>query len=300
MSVLKSPYVTPSRVRGLYRYLLQALGRRESYETITRLMSPRSLRGKDKKPEMVRDTINECLKIGLIVVDGDEVMLNPTLPEAVQRPDANDCLLAPTLARLMFAGEESRALDGENESNDIENRDLGLVISWYLAQNAYDAPRDWNTFEEALGRQTGADRLGVTNNARYGQFEDWACYLGFAWRHSLRKEKVLTPDPTAFVRNCLKEIFEPITDHRLPIAQVVRVFGRICPVLEGGDLRDKVERKIGPREENHLSSVTAHAWMRLRDEGLVELSRDSDAEVYVFPDGRENRRFSHIIWLGGQ
>ena len=43
MSVLTDPYVTPSRVRGVVRYLLQAKGQQEERSRLENLLSPENL-----------------------------------------------------------------------------------------------------------------------------------------------------------------------------------------------------------------------------------------------------------------
>jgi hypothetical protein len=71
--------------------------------------------------------------------------------------------------------------------------------------------------------------------------------------------------------------------------------GILCPVFETGVYRVEVENKVRTREtEQHLSSTTALALLRLQEEKTVELSKRSDAPVYTFPDGNQSQSFSHI------
>jgi len=283
MSVLKQIYATPSRVRGIYRYMLWREGQSESRDILERIMSPDTLTKEGKKSDMIHETVGECIKMGLLVEENNTVLINPNLPEAARNPLIGDSILPITLSNLFFS------------SGNEENHDLGRAISWYLSQNIYDAPGNWKEVEEAL--QAITDKLGLGNDTRYGQFEDWACYLGFAWCHSRKKEKMLVPDPTAYLRCRLAELFRG--KKSIVIGEAVRKLADICPVLEGGRLRKEIEKQYAQRDENYLSSSTSNAWLRLQDEGYVKLSQESDADTFIFIDGGTKRRYSEITWLGG-
>jgi hypothetical protein len=49
MSVLKTALATPSRMRGIFRYLLQAPKQRENKEKLTRLLSPDEIIRREKQ-----------------------------------------------------------------------------------------------------------------------------------------------------------------------------------------------------------------------------------------------------------
>lgn len=285
MSVLKQPFATPSRVRGIYRYLLSLEGQSEARDILERTMSPHTLIRGGKKSTMIHDTVGECTKMGLLIEESGTVAINPNLPDPARDSQTGDSILPITLSNLFFSGK--------NE----ENHNLGKIISWYLSRDIYDAPGNWNEVEEAFREQAITDKLGVTSDVRYGQFEDWICYLGFAWCHSRKMEKMLMPDPTAHIRGRLDELFED--KESLPIADAVRKLADICPVFEGGILRMEIEQNYAQRDERSLSSSTSHAWLRLQDEGIVKLVEKSDAEMFIFIDGGTKRRYSEIKWLGG-
>ncbi len=285
MSVLKQVAATPSRVRGIYRYLLSLEGQSEARDILERTMSPHTLIKESKKRTMIHDTVGECIKMGLLIEESDTVAINPNLPDPARNPQTGDLILPIALSNLFFS-----------EKNE-ENHNLGRVISWYLSRDIYDAPGNWKEVEEAFREQAITDKLGVTSDARYGQFEDWICYLGFAWCHSRKREKMLMPDPTAHIRDRLAQLFGD--KESLPIADAVRRLAEACPVLEGGTMRKEIEKNYAERDERSLSSSTSHAWFRLQDEGIVKLVEKSDAEMLIFIDGGTKRRYSEIKWLGG-
>lgn len=293
MSILRDPYVSPSRVKGVVRYLLQARGKREKRDTLEGILSPASLSGrgdeKEASKKMVQATIRECIKMGLIEESQDktEVALNLNL-----KLDS-DSTLPSILSKILFC---------ESECN--ENHDFGRVLAWYLAQNLFDAPSNWQEAEQLLQMQIGSNLLEL-NNARYGQFEDWSCYLGFCWRNTLIGAEVIVPDPTTYLRQNLERIFTNQLNQQMLLGEVVKKLGKLCPVFETGEFREDIERQIGLREPNYLSSVTSVALRRLEDEGLLKLERLSDTSVWVLNDGSRDPRISHVTWFekknsGGQ
>ncbi|QDV37415.1 protein DpdG [Tautonia plasticadhaerens] len=295
MSVLAQPYAVPSRVIGVYRFLRKARGHRESIESLCKLLAPESLsRRSDRSAggddegggrDMVREAINECLGAGLLLRgEEDTVELSPDLQLDGSASTQTKGNLPLILADLFFAPENPA------------NHDLGCAISWYLAQDAYDPPSNWPSVEGALQQQIGGERLRITNNARYGNFEDWACFLGFAWTHSVGDKSILTPDPTAQLRLRLPALFAGNRGIRRSFPEVMTLLAKLCPAFEGGLLRAEVERYVPPRAPQELSTTTAHAWLRLRDEGEVELTRESDANHLILPDGDRSVPVSHVTW----
>lgn len=290
MSILNVPEVTPSRVKGIVRYLLQARGRREKRETLETVLSPTALvsKGEDKavSRSMVKLTIRECIKMGLLEEDDEktEITINSKLNFKQE--------LSSVLSQLLLSAPEY-----------AENRDFSKVLAWYLNQDFADAPGNWSDAEHCLRKQLG-QVLGL-NDARFGQFEDWSCYLGFCWRNVLDGKQVLVPDPTVYLRQNLKNIFENQTNQQIPLGEVIERLGKYCPVFETGEFREEIEQQIELRESNYLSSVTSIALRRLEDEGIVKLERLSDTSIWVLNDGSRDPRVSHITYLknktlGGQ
>jgi hypothetical protein len=289
MSVLKQVFATPGRVVAVYRYLLQAEGQSETRDRLEAVLSPTPLLGAGGARDMVRGAVGECVKMGLVDEVGDRVRLHPELPPAARKRDAGPYRIAVTLADLLLRGND-------------ENEDFGLLLAWYLDQDVRAAPGEWEAFSDAVDRQVGGDRMGLTKNDNpYNQFDDWTCFLGFAWRQAHGKSIRLTPDPTAHLRMRLPEVFErPGT--RVAAAPLSERLARVCPVFEGGSFRREVDRRTGRKREREVSSVTAHAWLRLADEGLVEVEQSAgDADIVLFPDGDGSVRCSAVTWpLGAE
>ena len=287
MSVLTEAYAVPSRVLGVYRYLLHQRSQRDSLDSLTRHLAPDSLdRRRDRDgestdkgagKEMVRKTVNECVSAKLLVEDGDHLTFHPDLPEEARGPREGERRLPSTLTRLFFA-----------KDND-DNHDLGLAIAWYLGLDAYAPPGSWPEVERILIDGGMKERLKL-GDVRYHMLEDWLCYLGFAWKHA-PGERRLVPDPTCHLRWMLPELF-PGPD-REPLPKVMSRLAELCPVFEGGLFRGRLGTRQD-EEPNRLSTATALAWLRLQDEGIVKLDPESDAPTLVLPDGDRTQLASHV------
>lgn len=283
MSVMKDPYLAPSRVKGVVRFLQQAKGQSEKRETLEVLLSPTNLisKGDDKKVSrnMIQATVRECIKMGLLTEneEGSEVKLSQSL-------NLDESLLSYVLAQLLL-----------NTPNYTENHDLAKVIAWFLAQDFFTAPGTWPAVEKRLREQIGAELLEL-NDARYGQFRDWSCYLGFGWLNSLSGDQILVPDPTAYLRLSLARIFEDLENQQVLMGDFINRLGKNCPVLEAGLFREDLEAQLGGRDPNYVSSTTSIALRRLQDEGLIKLEKLSDTTVWILQDG-DKSRISHITYL---
>ena len=286
MSVLREFYAVPSRVSLVYRYLLHHPDQWEARDTLEAILSPSTLKAVKPDRPMLRGVLNECQRMGLLQADGDRVVLHPNLSPEARNPKIGERLLPLTLMELFV------------QAND-ENHDLLRAISWYLIQPVTEAPGDGISFKDAMDQQSvSGDYLGIGNQSHFDQFNDWACYLGFAWRHSQRDKEYLVPDPTACLRRLLPQVFET-PGQRMTAAEVEARVADLCPVLEGGRFRREVEAQTGPREQRMVSTTTAHAWFRLEEEGLVEIERGgADAAVFLFPEGRQLVRCSALVWRG--
>jgi hypothetical protein len=310
MSILQIVETSPSRVRGVVRYLSGVSTQREREDTLKALLSPESLPLRrssappDEEPEpsedrrsgpssMIDKVLSGCEKLGLLVWDGDKVALNPELSEEARANGRADTRLPLTLAELAFS-----------ESNP-SNHDLAKLIAWYLTQDPLNPPYDEKSVIAALRRYPTLDALFGPKNQSYGQFEDWVVYLGFAWAHvspSPEKKRSITPDPTAYLRRVVGRVFETAGTSRLPASEFLNHCSLICPVLEGGRFRLEVEALGDIKvEADHLSPATSQAWLRLEEEGVLSLISQSDSGGFVvLSDGGARRQVAEVQWVGNR
>ncbi len=292
MSVLKTALATHSRMRGIFRYLLQAPKQRENREKLTQLLSPNQLsEGKNKSSEhpMFDAALGESIKCGLLIKDNEDIAINSNLPKESRDPKIGDKLLPDTLIHLFFT------------SDNKDEEDFGRLIAWYLAQDIYDAPGTWKEVEQRVAEQRVAESLDlrISSNSLFGQVEDWMCYLGFAWGHALGgNRRIVVPEPTAYLRRNLKYLFQGEAKTELSIEDFLDRLAQKCPLFETGPIREQVEAKANHRLPNYLSNSTAFALFRLRDDGYIQFKKESDADLFILPSVGKEERISHIIWTG--
>lgn len=295
MSVLKEPLATPSRIRGVFRYLLHAKNQSEKREVLERILSPDKLvEGKSPPRPMLRAAIKESLKCGLLVEEDkenhQEIAINPNLPEEARNPQLGDKFLPNTLADLFFT------------SDNQDEEDFGLVCAWYLTQDIYDAPGDWKEVEQRVNKQEVGNLLKMSNNNLYGQMDDWMCYMGLAWGHALNGKRVTVPDPTVYIKQNLKHLFNGQVGAKILMKEFIDGLAKKCPLFETGKFREIIEgnTNIGRRQPNYLSTGTAFALFRLHYDGYIQLNRESDADLMILPKVNnqvsDEGRISHIIW----
>ncbi len=299
MSLLTEAYAVPSVVRGVVRHVLHSRSQRASLDSLMTFLAPDAVEthtrqlstagrvltsesdaeakkttGKDR----VRKTLNECLRMGLLTQEGEEITLAPCLPEEFRNPLTEDSWIPSAICGLIF--------DPSNESN----HDLGLAIAWYLSLDAVAPPGTWPEVEKLL-LDTGMKETLKLGDVRYHMLEDWLCYLGFGWTHVPSGRK-LVPDPTAYIRRSLGGLFPSTLPDRQPLPAVMARLADACPVFEGGSLRSRVD--AASDGATRLSTATALAWMRLRDEGAVVLHHESDGQTLMLPDGDQAQPVSHV------
>ncbi|MTJ12775.1 hypothetical protein FJR11_09260 [Anabaena sp. UHCC 0187] len=303
MSVLKEPLATPSRFKGIFRYLLNTEYQKEKRERLEQILSPNKLverllsseekaSGKKAAHPMLHNNLRECIKSGLLIEIDYEISINPLLPKEARNRELGEHLLPDTLATLFFA------------SDNKDEEDFALVCAWFLAQDIYDSPGNWKELQYVVTEQGVSESLDLkmSSSTLAGQMNDWMCYMGLAWGHALEGKKVIVPDPTAYIKRNLSHLFSEQENRKFPIREFIDRLAQKCPLFETGKFRDQIEANIGIRQPNYLSTSTAFALFRLQDEGYIQLLRESDADLMLLPKANnevdDNSKVSHIIWKG--
>lgn len=242
---------------------------------------------------MFNSSLKEGIKCGLLIEETSceerYIAINPKLSEFARSKELGDQLFSNTLAKLFFA------------SDNKDEYDFGLVCAWYLSQNIYNPPKNWEEVEKAVNEQQVVQtiKLKMTSNTLYGQMDDWMCYLGLVWGHSLGGKRVTVPDPTVYIRRNLNCLFTQ-KGEKLLINTFIKQLGQNCPLFETGHFRETIEKHTVSRLPNYLSTTTAFALFRLQHEGYIELIRESDAPLMILPKANnqndDSGRISHIIY----
>lgn len=292
MSLLSQIYATPSRVKGVVQLFSRERGQRLKRESAEGLLSPESLlRGDDdfegNRRAMASAVIDECVRLGLLLEEGESLVLNTDLPEPVRRYE--------TVARLLPGIILDRVLDPTADAN----QDLAAALAWFLSQEVLDAPGTWEETGRALVQQGIQDALRFNDN-RYNMFVYWSRYLGLANVlatpvSSVTSEERLAPDPTACLRRIVSEL--PVRNgDRLPAAEFLQRVSARCSLFEGGAIRSAMDARRA-QAGRFLSATTSHALLRLEEEGVLRLEMLSDADALLLVDGPRPRPVSEVVRL---
>ena len=185
--------------------------------------------------------------------------------------------------------------------DNIKINNFNLALSWLLVQK----PQDIISFSSTVGNKIikdlteHTDELELTNTSSWQQFIYWCEYLGFVNKISISGETFISPDPTIAVKEELKVNFKK--NITLTIKDFLIKLSANLPVLEYGYVRKKIEPML--RDDlvlpiDTLSYSTSLAMLRLEQQNIIALDSKSDADIITLQDGINNRRISHIRYLG--
>lgn len=270
MSLLHTIESVPSRIRGLFSYLL-TLEKGIAQEDLEMILSPRILQDNQN---CARKTIKKAQELKLIEINKDKIItLHPELLENERnRKDTGFVteLLPSIITRLAFTNQ-----------NNNDNEDLGLAISWVLTRSPLDKPLNWSQADIKLrdlntskGINIPTHALGIENTATFGNLKHWITYLGFA----REEDSALVPDSTIAIRKGLKTVLPD--KNTKDLSNVIKSLAKILPVIDGGrhnlSLLDSYPNLIKPTN-GRLSSSLSMALFRLKEEGYIKLEHRADS-----------------------
>ena len=195
-----------------------------------------------------------------------------------------------------LAAVEARAIDQPTSVVETDGW-LAGAIAWILCQD----PRRPLPFGEsnAVNRLRGDMGVGVgggpdfgmTNNSRWHMAVYWSRALGYVERMSLLEE-VVVPDPTRAIARRLTRLLPVGLQRSLP--GLLTDLAVDCPVMDGGRLRQEVERLANVAREPHVASASlALALLRLKARGALAFTSLSDGQA-VFIEGLPDGRATHV------
>jgi len=270
MSLLHTIESVPSRIRGLFSYLL-TLEQGIAQEDLEMILSPRILQDNQN---CARKTIKKAQELKLIEINNDKIItLHPELLENERNPKDTGLvteLLPSIITRLAFTNQ-----------NNSDNEDLGLAISWVLTRSPLDTPLDWSQADIKLrdlntskGINIPRHALGIENTATFGNLKHWITYLGFA----REEDSALVSDSTIAIRKGLKTVLPD--KNTKDLSNVIKTLAKILPVIDGGrhnlSLLDRYPNLIKPTN-GRLSSSLSMALFRLKEEGYIKLEHRADS-----------------------
>ena len=292
---MRTVEAVPSRVVGVGRFLLSCKGS-EKQSAVEAMMSPSTLRNaKDTGDEegtsggdtMIRKVIRECIGMDLCAEQAGILSLAPAVSESFPKLRFDSETMRAQLRRLIL------------RENSEANRDLGLVLTWFMEQEplSYGLDKERRVaLVEALRAQTGERQLQITNNASADNFAYWAVYLGFAWKMNMGRAtgERLIPDPTPFLTQVISEIL-PL-DQEVPLAAFMERLAELYPVFHGSSRHSELEGMgaLPPRESQYLAPALSFALKRLEERGVLKLIPLSDAQSQILRVGDQTQNISHL------
>ena len=188
-------------------------------------------------------------------------------------------LLLPTMIRTTVFSTVHNKNFFENSSNGVA--DFVRALAWSLAQDIYKIKVSSSEIDRLAGQQISDPNLKIfLNSSRQGPFLDWARYLGFL--SDIGKPII---DPTEALLQDFKIHFK--VGEEFQAKQFVERLSNICPVVDSGEYRKKIEDKLKATVwkkidiENKLSSSLSLAIKRLEHMKVLELTDLSDALTSV-------------------
>jgi hypothetical protein len=275
MKIYTSFEPVPSRMLAVARLLL-AEGPMPEDELIP-LLQPRENTG------MAAATLSAAIECGLVVRERTKCMLAADLFEGKAKPSELDGLLPVILARLLLAANI------ESEANNF-----ATLCAWLLHQPLLAMPVDQVGLKNAIQAQgLSLNDLQLQSNARLDNVIYWARYLGLVRQMSDEKCARVVPDPTLFLHRHLSRLLP--AGEEVDVNKFRKRLGAICPVLDGGTVRDKLLERIAPDwPESQISESLSFAISRLERSGEVRAWCPDDQRVFAVTPPPAVRKIAYL------
>ncbi len=269
MSLLTTVEAVPSRVLSCLHARLLLSGEQITHDNILQLVWPVSLRS--TTGDMGNKVLNAVEASGLM----NQAQLGRLEDDArSQRQVLIDTICNPTSGSF----------------------DLAKAIAFFLLQ----APvNDWGTYDW-FRRRIDLNNIGTEVDVRskevFEVLEDWLLFFGFARLEPARSQqkRQLVPDPTRFVNSFL-DVIAPEADIPIPISSVLEKLILGYPIFPGGSVSSMVLRQSDLLPERHLHWSVSTAFLRLSEEGVIELKFMSDSMPYLFTSEKDATQFTHML-----
>lgn len=259
---------TPSRVLGLFRLLLARGGEAPEAE-LAEFFHPAPLRSKDSK--FAEETLAAATELGLTerVQKTSRQMIRVAAGITAHERDSN--CLHETFPRL------AARLALRPEIGDKPNR-FARACAWFLMQPVGGIPEGHGPLKTGLLQAKAKPDwdLGLDTDNRVDMLVYWAKHIGLLAQLREKQCHGLAADPTDYLRRHLSDLLPKTT--AVPIRAFRERLGKLCPVLDGGDVRhDALQAFEVEWPEDRLSDALAFALRRLETEGRILLEYANDA-----------------------
>lgn len=263
MSIVTIMESTPNRVRSLVR-LAACLGG-ATRESLRSHMMPTLAEGDSGQ---FTNLLRETVRLGLLT-ENTEGEFNLAAGIAAREVDKDDWFVAFVDAALIRSTVENS-----------ENKSFTYVLAWLLGQLSGTAIH-WKSDQHLnMQRQMkGTETYELTNDDRFAMVCYWARFLGFVTQLDLGGQRVAVPDPTDAIARYLPDVFAQ--DRHLSLSSFLSRLSNLCPVLEGGQVRNEIEARLHTqRPPAEISAATSLALWRLEKRQRIRLEMNSDANAW--------------------
>ena len=287
MSVVTTWEAVPNRIEAVVQYLSHQ--KSVSKAELSEVLSPSSIGGRNVVPRVIAEALNLSL---IQQTEGERWSLAEELQVATEvRLHIARTLLDPHLAA---SAKQSR---------------VAPAMAWFLTRDVREplsVSDNWRTLVER-DCPSSTDAFELSNSSSCQQFAYWAVYLGLGWKlatgvRETGVREVLVPDPTTALEYALRVAVDP--GETLSVEDAIARIADICPVIEGGSVREDVERQLVPtrrRPAGQLSRSTSFALARLEAKGVIEMPPPpSDALVMMLDLWPKHRRVSQLRVSGSR
>ena len=303
MALLNPPEILPPLIRSILEYVGAQQGPVNQTDLVDRLSPGHpddsgSLGRADKAH--VRHSAAAARTLGLLTsADGDAALVTEQVRDSMHRGSLRGEWPGLLRRALLEHPDGANAVQEAAEQNTSGPRDLLFAVTWFLAQDAFDAPARWEgadgyrSLQQLQQEQFGAvtKRFPVQNDTRYGAFERWSVHLGLA-RLDEVSGRGLRPTPTDAVVSALAGL----PSGRWEIEEFCRELATKVPCLWPGELRRQLVEVLGSDpdpdvQQGGIDSSVALALVTAERQGLIRLENLADARRrQVLAPGSENAR----------
>ena len=236
-----------------------------------------------------RGTLNTWCELGLFEISIDKkVVVADKFRKELKKENASAPAIARVARRIVLAPSNN-----SNFWSDKGNKaaDFTRAAAWMLAQDVHAfTPTSHATVEPLCNDQAlSSDVILLQNDTRWPGYKSWATFLGFGRPESGKASGAFLTDPSTVVAAQVEELIPKKGE--VSINDFIEGLARSVPVLDRGDYRQEVERKLKPEKwkapaSTDVSSSLSRALLRLRSQGILRLAKRSDSDAQVRLVGR--------------
>jgi hypothetical protein len=267
--------VVPARMKAMLRLLWQegALSREQ-------LLGMLEMR---ERPQMAASVWLAAEELGLVALTAKKCDLHSSVRNELDKLEHDfDRGFAALLGRRICQAQ-------------VRGKQNGFALFWaclYLLPMT-ELPKKRTDMMAHMSDEKGTllDEMQARNTAVWDNIFYWGRTTGLAYQLGGAMWENIVTDPTLFLELQLDELIAPT--ERITTEEFIQRLGRICPVLDGGEVRRQAAERFGRGLPPHAVSDGLNlGLMRLEQSRVLRLESVDDASEFHVLGGR--RRVTHF------